>query len=376
MSSGTGTNRLIEKAQKADITILDASQFDFTADFALDIDGIVMKTSSHSFIASNPIGDKLFDLSCQWTSNCNAASRKAKKTRKALSATKNVTPVFRTLPVQACSFQVEKNAPASRDGSDASPMPTYTITTKIRISEGHTMHTLGEIIDLNQRISDKNIMKWASQLLEMVLTYHNSNVCMRQLTIDDITVASDKSVSMLFSRITSTNVKRAQSPSRSPPRKETPSKNKSRVSTASIIDEGSVISELDRIKTTRDMWYNPTNWFYKGLLDLQSVERSDNSLDTETRLAIVRNNSSSHKSRTMAAIHGFDSDVRGNSSHSHHPNHNNIPGDDCSTVTSFSSLVVDPPKHVVTSHDGPLLPQFFPVLSLCEKTKADVRIFL
>ena len=367
MSSGTGTNRLLEKAQKADITVLDSSQFDFTADFTLDIDGVIMKTSSHSFIASNPIGDKLFDLGCQWTANCNNATKKSKKTRKALSATKNVTPFYRTLPIQACSFLAEKN---TIDATESIQMPSYTITTKLRISEGYTLHTLGEIIDINQRISDKNIMKWASQLLEMVLTYHNSNICMRQLTIDDITVASDKSVAMLFSRVTTNHSKRGNSPSK----KESPAKNKnkSRVSTAIIVDEAEgVITELDRIKTTRDLWYNPTNWFRKGMLELQSVERSDASQDTEMRAAIIsRNNSAALKSRTMQAIHGLNKDNGLNKDMSM------VPGDDCSTVTSFSTLVIEPPKHTVGGHEGPFLPQFFPVLALCEKTKADVRIFL
>lgn len=206
---GTGTNRLMDLARKSDITVMDEIHFDFNCDMDLPLTHeLDAYTSLYRFNVSNSVGDKLYDLSCQWTANCATFGRRAgKKSKKFAKKMQNIGTVFRTLPIQSCTFNLQKNlldtdlhafgtaTPNSKSQADAGG---YNINARIRVSEGCGNTTLMDVLRDNKRISEKNIYKWTSQMLEILISYHNVSVCLKQFTANDLLIASDKSVLLLY----------------------------------------------------------------------------------------------------------------------------------------------------------------------------------
>jgi len=231
-ATGTGTNRLIDLARKSDIAHMDEVHFDFNCDMDLALTAeLDANTSVYRFDVSNPTGDKLYDLGCQWTANCAMFGRRTGKSSKKFSKKiQSSGTVFRTLPIQSCTFHLQKNlmgvdltsGTPTRSGSvtptksgtytPSKDQGSYNISTRLRVSEGCGHVSLMDVLKMNQRISEKNIMKWASQMLEILLSYHNVSVCLRQFSADDLLIASDKSVLLLYQteRLMATASKAAQ----------------------------------------------------------------------------------------------------------------------------------------------------------------------
>ena len=383
MNVGTGANKLMDKAHKAEIHYVDPTQYSFSAEFPLEVQRIVMKTSSHDFVATNPLGDRLFDLCCQWTTNCVVQSRKKTKTKNAMSKQKQLNSFFRTFPAQLCTFVSEKTTLFSPP-HDTDAVANYVVTARMRVQQGYASHTLGDVIRNNQRISEKNILKWACQMLEMMLSYHNHNVVLRQFTIDDIVVASDKSVFLLYNQGTTKKSRnRSRRSGASTPASSRPSTyggtRPPTVPTVAEIEAAEKQAEEQTLKTTRDLWYHPGGWFKAAEIIGDEYKRKcqepeEGDLPEET---LSVSNVSSASDSDMLSFSASEENIGSIDDNIVDMSLNDITSMD-NTIENTVDIEEEKPQKPVIRKPPPQFrtPKAYPMLSLCEQNKGNIRIIM
>lgn len=255
-----GPGVYVDRLSSHEIIYFDNDNFFINCEEPIILDGIQLKSKVYKFNVSNPVGDKLNGLACLWTKACCTGSRKH-KSLKQFKDRKIFTPFFRTLPVYSSTVSSNRAVNGS-----STTTKLESVFVNYRVCEGAGNHSLRESVEMNLRISEKNIMKWVFQLLEMVLTYHKQCVCLNEFTIDDFLLTSDKSVQLIYSAGTSF------SPIKSPP----PGDN---------VDMGSVTSSISNGsgKSVRITSPNaPPVAASRGSMSQQSNKKSDLRTDSET----------------------------------------------------------------------------------------------
>lgn len=196
-------SKLSEIASHSDVSVVDAIAFN-NYGHEKSFEGITVSFSTYKLDCNLEDAEFLYEVLCESTKCSFIASRKPARTSKKGTASSShrldYTPIFRTLPILNCSIPPTRHITSASESMRHKQEPTLL---QLRLSEGHRAYTLTEMVRLNQRLSDKNIVKWSLQLLEIVHSYHHHCICFMDLSSEDIVVTSDKSVLLMYTQGTS-----------------------------------------------------------------------------------------------------------------------------------------------------------------------------